>query len=467
MFARVVIIAVALLATSGLVSPVRAQAAPEPADREPLAFRIFLNDGTNVPTYGEYVRVGEDVVFSMPLGTARPPRLQLITLPAASVNWPRTERYANSARFLRYASTRGEVDYAVLTAEVSATLNEIALTTDRAKALEIAERARRMLMAWPAEHYGYRQNDVREIVALIDESIAELRSQGDSGSLQLSLVAMPPAEAIDTMLPAITPRDQVQRLMTLTSHTPRSAERIALLRAALSVLEDPDSRIERDIEDEARRHLESTIRNEEATEKRYSDLAARLTGDARRAAERAQVSGVERALDEMERENTRLGGKRPDLVQALRAELDLQHGAARELRLRRDRWQVRREVYRSYVNSVSSQVSRLVRAKPAFDEIRRLAGPSPRRLGSLIDALAGGALRLESMTVPEQMRTAHDLLVAAWRFAESALETRQRAINSGEVAIAWQASSAAAGAMLMLTSAQEEMRQVLQFPQLK
>jgi hypothetical protein len=450
------IVVAAILATSGGLSASSAQS-PVAAQREPLAFRLFLNDGTNVPTYGEYVKVGDEVVFSMPLGTTRPPRLQLITLPAVSVDWPRTERYANSVRYVRYAATRGEVDFAVL----------IALTTDRPKALAIANEARRILMAWPAAHHGYRQNDVQEIVGLIDEAIAQLNPQGSSSALQLSLVATPPPVPIETLLPAATPRDQVARLVTLVTHAPRSAERIALLKAALTVLDDPASGIEAEDAGAVRRSLEAQIRDEVAMDTRYAALARRLTGEAIRAAARAEVVTVERTLNALEREDTRLGGKRPDVVRSVRTELDAQLEAARVLRLRRDQWQVRRQVHRSYVDSVSAPVSRLARAQAAFEDIRRLAGPAPRRLADLIEALAGGADRLEKMAVPDQMRTAHDQLVAAWRFAESALETRQRAILSGEMSTAWQASSAAAGSLMMLARAQEEMRQVLQFPQLK
>src|SRR4051812_28356485 len=103
-------------------------------------FRIFLNDGTAVVSYGEYARVDDQVIFSTPAGgTADEPRLHLVTLPAASVNWPRTEQYADSARYQRYAETRGEADFQQLSGEVAGVLNDIALSTDRARALAVAE----------------------------------------------------------------------------------------------------------------------------------------------------------------------------------------------------------------------------------------------------------------------------------------------------------------------------------------
>ena len=178
----------------------------------PTLFRIFLNDGSTVVSYGEYARVDDEVVFSMPLGApAREPRLQLITLPASLVNWPRTERYALSARYQRYATTRGESDFAALTAEVAAMLNQIALTTEKSRALEIASEARRLLVEWPATHFGYRQNDITDIVALIDEAISGLGPADGGGAVQLSLVALSPPIDVEPVLGMMTPRDQVAR----------------------------------------------------------------------------------------------------------------------------------------------------------------------------------------------------------------------------------------------------------------
>jgi hypothetical protein len=52
--------------------------------RRPTLFRIFLTDGSEVVSYGEYARVGEDVVFSMAVGhSGDEPRVHLVTLPAA------------------------------------------------------------------------------------------------------------------------------------------------------------------------------------------------------------------------------------------------------------------------------------------------------------------------------------------------------------------------------------------------
>jgi hypothetical protein len=59
------------------------------------------------------------------------------------------------------------------------------------------------------------------------------------------------------------------------------------------------------------------------------------------------------------------------------------------------------------------------------------------------------------------------LLVSAWWFAESAVDFRYSAISSGNVAIAWQASSSAAAAMLMMSRVQDQMHALLEPPRLQ
>src|SRR5262245_39471802 len=136
-------------------------------------FRLFLLDGSVLVSYGEFARVDDRVIFSMPVG-GRPeePRLQVASVRAALVDWPRTDRYSASTRYQRYAQTRGEEDFHILSNEVALALNDVALSSNRQQALALAEKVRRSVAEWPQAHYGYRANDVREIVSVLDEAIA-------------------------------------------------------------------------------------------------------------------------------------------------------------------------------------------------------------------------------------------------------------------------------------------------------
>ena len=100
-------------------------------------FRVFLTDGTSLVSYGEFARVGDRVVFSMPTAAAADPQLKLVDLAANLVDWDRTTRYAASARATHYIQTQGDNDYTALSNQVAQSLNEVAITTDPAKRLAI------------------------------------------------------------------------------------------------------------------------------------------------------------------------------------------------------------------------------------------------------------------------------------------------------------------------------------------
>src|SRR5580704_6863843 len=84
--------------------------------------RVFLRDGTSLVSYGEFARVADRVVFSMPIDSTEDPPLQLIDIPADRVDWARTDRYADTARAARYTVTQGESDYVALNNAVSRAL---------------------------------------------------------------------------------------------------------------------------------------------------------------------------------------------------------------------------------------------------------------------------------------------------------------------------------------------------------
>ena len=146
------------------------------AASDPMLFRLFLTDGTSLVSYGEFARVDDRVVFSLASGSVEEPRLQVATLPASSIDWSRTDRHAASTRYQWYASTRGEEDFLHLSNTVASVLNQVVQTSDRGRALEVAQQARATLAEWPREHFGYRQGDVREILSFLDEVVSDLRA---------------------------------------------------------------------------------------------------------------------------------------------------------------------------------------------------------------------------------------------------------------------------------------------------
>ena len=155
------------------------------------------------------------------------------------------------------------------------------------------------------------------------------------------------------------------------------------------------------------------------------------------------------------------------MVQALNTAVQSQLFAARRLRLQRDQWLLRQSAYREYSRSVGSSLRLLVKSQGSLDKIRTLEGPAPEQLLALRQQLSGGAERLQRMRTPDYLRSTHELLVGSWRFAENATRARYDAIEGANAAAAWEASSAAAGALMMLSRVQLEIRALLEPPRLQ
>lgn len=432
-----------------------------------MLLRLFLTDGSSVVSYGEFARVDDRVIFSLVTGgSPEHPRLQAVTLSARTIDWVRTDRHAASARYQRYAQARGEEDYTRLSDDVAALLNEVLLAADRGKALAVAEQARALLTAWPRDHFGYRQADVQEIVAVVDEAIAGLRATAGVRSFDVTLVADAPPVALEELAVLPSPREQVDQIFRVAALTERPSERIALLQSAVMLLnEDSGAWISSTHASALRLIAETEIRREIAVDARYTRMAQRVMTEASRAAARARIAVVERLLAWIPREDARLGGHRPEIVEALRASVQAELHAARQLRLLRDRWTIRRSLYQEYQGS--SQLLQLVKAQPALEAIRAFEGPPPATLVTLRGRLRGGAERLSRIRPVADLQPLHDLLVGAWRFAESAVDARYGAAQSADVQAAGEASSAAAGALMLLSRAQQEVRELLDPPQLR
>src|SRR4026207_66467 len=113
------------------------------ANASRVLFRVFLSDGRVLASYGEWARVDDRVIFSMPTQLSRDPvELHLVTIPAGRVDWPRTEQYAESVRAAAYVASRGDADFAAFSSEVAKVLNDVAKIADPPSRLKTAERAR-------------------------------------------------------------------------------------------------------------------------------------------------------------------------------------------------------------------------------------------------------------------------------------------------------------------------------------
>ena len=259
-------------------------------------------------------------------------------------------------------------------------LNSIALSTDRQQALAIAQRARQTVVDWPKTHYGYRQNDIREIVSLLDQAISSLRAVGGSNPFELSLVATAGPPELEPVLGMPNVKEQIDQMMRLASITTAPTERMALLQGALGLVAEagpaPGSRC-RGI---SRRSRTSDPKRAGRRPAIHRSLAP-PAGSGRSCRPTCRRSGDRTHRARVASEDKKLGQKRPQIVEALNTSLQGKLADSRRLRLLRDQWALRRDTYRQY-----QQLGRIV-AAPAR-EIHGIASSHPhaRRPGSRLSS---------------------------------------------------------------------------------
>jgi hypothetical protein len=439
---------------------------------EATLFRLFLKDGGTLVSYGEIARVGDRVVFSMPTSAGPNPALHLVNIAADRVDWDRTERYAASARSGRYLETQAESDYTTLSNQVTELLAEVARTDDPGRRLAIIEDARKTLAEWPANHYNYREADIRQMLTMLDVAIADIRATSGQGRFNLNLVAFatqpPPNEPL---LPAPTLRESIEQVLTVARLSESSADRVSLLRSAVSELEN-----NKDVGDpalpadwvvatttEAQKAIDAELR----TDRAYRSLSTRMIRLADQRARSANVRGVENLLAFVRSRDDALGNARPDEVNSLMAVIEERLDAARRLRLARDRWLMRAPDFQHYRVAINAPLDLFAQLRPALEDIKSLAGSTPYALQT-IERLVAQIIKLAGdVSPPEEFTAAQALLVSAAHLAENAATIRRDATLSGSIQRAWDASSAAAGALMLGTKARTDIRALLRQPQLQ
>jgi hypothetical protein len=351
-----------------------------------------------------------------------------------------------------------------MTAEVARTLNDIAFTDDPVRKLALAVDARRMLIGWPADHFGYRTNEVRDIVALLDEAVSDLRAASGAQSFDLDLVAMSVAEAQPLLEPP-TPRDVVAQALAAADATDVVEERVGLLSAVVRYLASPESAGLTDTARlAARTFAERRLDDERRADREYEQLVRELTARSAERLARADVRGIERLVSTIDRRDAALGRRRPDRIRTLTSALSDDLSAARRLRLGRDRWQARVSTYRSYSRRVRNTLTSLDVMQAGLEDIKRLAGPDASRL-SRMATLADRAVReLRLVVPPSDLATVHALLQSACEMGRSAVRIRADAVSSGSMPVAWNASAAAAGSLMLVAQARDELGRYLAPP---
>jgi len=432
----------------------QAQAPPAPADPPASLYRVFLRDGSTVTSYGEYARVADRVVISLPVGAS----LQLLSIPADTVDWEKTDAYAESVRATRYAATRGPDEFALLSVEVSHALSEINATADPNRKIAMAIEARQNVTRWAAEHFGFRAAGVAEMASMFDEVIAQARTQTGVKNFDLSLIANLAAPPTVPLLPAPSLQESMEQAVAAAALSPEATERTSLLRAVQRALDE--SAADAPWASVLRARVGAALTVEERATRSYEALTRTTLQAAERYARMADVTGVERVIRRALSEDDRLGQRRPQEMASLLGMLDAKLDGARRLRLARDNWAARSEIIRQFRAGLEEPLALMRLSRESLDEIQRLAGPPLLRLTRLVSRASAAQTLLATMTVPAEGTTVHSLLRSAAQLAGRAAETRRRAVFSGDMKSAWEAASAASGALMLFDRAAEELQKL-------
>jgi hypothetical protein len=437
------------------------------AEDEIALLRVFLKNGASLVSYGEPTRVGDRVVFSMPTASTPNPPLHLVDLPASRVDWDRTDRYGAAVRATRYVQTQAEGDYAALAADLSQSLRDIAMTTDASRRLAIAESSRKELAAWPGSHYNYREEDVRLMVSLLDEAIADLRVAAGVQLFSLTFATFAsPLVVAEPFLPPPTLKESIEQVLMASRVVDSATERTVLLRLALADLERDATALPAAWVARTRNETTAAIRVEERIDRSYRDLANWMLGMAKWRARRADVGGVERLPDRIRQLDRELGRRRPEIVQALLATVEVELDSARRLRQDRARFAERAPALRTYRLAIAGPLDRFIRLRPLLEAIKS-SSISPELLIGLSRSITEAAEQASTVRPPDELAAPHATLVSALQMASAAAKISVEAVGTGNAARGRDASSAAAGALMLGVRATDDIQAALRPPQLR
>jgi len=432
-----------------------AAVAQTPASR--VLFRVFLSDGRVLASYGEWARVDDRVIFSIPTRLSGDPvELHLVNIPSGRVDWPRTELYADSVRAVAYAETRGEADFARFSSDMAEALNEVSRIADPGVRLATAERARQALADWPAAHYGYRIGEVRQALDVLDEVISQLRVTMGRTRFDLALsapLALPPPPP----LPPPSDAELVEQLVTAASLSDSAAERTTIFQTVLRLLD----RAVGLFSDEWKRRVGGSVtrdlERDREMERAYANLRKRTLADAMKISLAGGPAAFERLRDRVKDEDARLGGQRAGEVAALLATIDLQAEGVLTPRDTRKQWERREQAYRRYRRAMNRSFNDFRKATPGLDQVRTLAGPPVHAIPSASKRLAEVSRRIGKVTPPPDLANGHALMRSACELAESALRLRAESVSINSTDVAQRASSAAAGALMLYQRARADL----------
>jgi len=439
--------------TTGLVlmapaSPPAAQSATPSS-----IFRVFLRAGDALPSYGQAALVGDRVIFTLLVGgdESKRRRYQLVDLPAREVDVDRTAAYADAVRGAHYAATRGESEFAGMTADVSRTLDVLPGIADPGLRLTVAERARERMAEWAGRSYGYRAGDLAVLEKMFDVVLAELRTAAGRTRIAVELSSRPVPGEREPLRPAPDTAESVRTALAAAAAADEGVERVAILAVAEDVVAGSPELAG------LRREVETRLRAERTADRAYADLSGRLLREADAALAAGDPAAVEVLASDLEVRDRQLGGLRPRLARDLARQLELKLVAARAQRAALDHYARVRPLLLDYEHRIRPVLVTLDGLRPVVLAVRDMRYTSFDRLRAAQARIETAASLLDDGAPPDDLADVHATLTSAVHLCREALARRLQAATSGAAATARDASSAAAGALLLLSQARDDL----------
>jgi hypothetical protein len=451
--ARAIVVMLAVIAAA---STIVHAALPEPV------FRVFLKNGTALACWGEYARVGDQLVLTVPIGRGPRAAYEFVSLPVSAVDLDKTERYAEAVRAQQFAATRGKAEFAALNERLADQLASISLIPDPQQRLAVAENARQQLIDWAATSHGYRAREVQQLLRLFDAAIINLRvALGQSQfSISLSGGTTPPPPV--KLRAAPTTRETVDLALKAAMAVNSLDIRKNLLRRARTTVAvlPADDRIANELRASIAREWTKALRTESAYLR--LDLDVRRLVD--RAVDRGDVIAIDALRERVTRTDRLLGGQRPEIVIPLVELLDRERDRAAEQRLVLDSWEARRSELVEYQNDVEGLLKSMDSLGATLTAIKLMSGPPLTSL--VMDQRQTEAMVAEfrQLKPPEDASTAHLLIGLAIEQTDAAVRTRRQAVETRQMSAAREASAAAGDAQTRLVQGKAALRAALEPP---
>jgi hypothetical protein len=343
----------------------------------------------------------------------------------------------------------------------------VAATADPVRRLAIVESARKRLADWPPTHYNYKQSDVSQMLGMLDEVIADLRAASGAQHFDLNLIAKgnaPPT--VERLLPPPSHQEAIEQTLAASRLTDSPAQRTSLLATAVASIDRDAAYLPVVWASETKASATAAIARELEIDRVYRHLETRMIQLADERARLADVRGVQRVIAQVKASDEALGSYRPDAVNEILASVEERLDAARRLRLERDRWAIRLPEVRAYRDAMNESIQRLTRLKEPLEDIKGLTGSGPDALGTILKTASDVQKAASTIQPPDELRDLHSLVLSATQLAENAAKLRRQAALTSDMARAWDASSAAAGALMLTDRIRLEIKLAFRVPQL-